>query len=312
MSSKSSAWLSHAALVATFLVWGYNNVPMKIGGSEWNPVAFNGFRFAGAALLMWLYLAWYAKAKNTSLHMDMRDMLPLAGYALINSVALEVTIAYALQFSTVANAALLGRGMMPVWTGLFALLMREMALSPRIWIGLPLAMFGSLLIVGGNGFGITEETLKGDVLLFLRSIVGAIYLIGMKGLLQKYPVPLLLAVEFTISGLVLLPFAFYTTSAADLAAVSWNGWFSLLFTSIVALCIGFLIHNWGLARLGAFKASVYGYLLPLTAALAGYLVLGETIRPLQALGAAAVLAAMYLIQRDRLAAGRPADTDKRM
>ncbi|MCZ8516780.1 EamA family transporter [Paenibacillus filicis] len=55
-----------------------------------------------------------------------------------------------------------------------------------------------------------------------------------------------------------------------------------------------------MARLGPFKSSVYGYLLPVTAAVAGFWLLGEKLSLNQYLGGAGVLAAMYLVQKDRM------------
>ncbi|WP_274363887.1 DMT family transporter [Paenibacillus thermotolerans] len=305
---RSWSWtvaLPHLALISVFVLWGYNNVPMKIGGIEWNPVLFNAFRYAGIAPVVWAYTYWYYRRHRLEWSFDSRDWLPIAGYALLSSAGMEVVLSYALPYSTAANAAILGRGMIPVWVGIVALSLREMSPSARTMAGIPLAFGGTLLIVAGNPIGIGPDTWRGDVLLLLRSVFGAVYMIGMRGLLRKYPVPLLLAIEISISGAVLLPFGLLTAPSGALAAVTADGWFSLAYASIVALFIGFLLHNWGLSRLGPFKASVYGYLMPLSAALAGYVTFGEQLRWYQLAGGAAVLIAMYLIQSDRMKEAKP-------
>lgn len=305
---RSGSWadaLPHMALVAVFILWGYNNVPMKIGGIEWNPVLFNALRYAGIAPVVWVYTYWYYRRHRLAWSFEAGDLLPIAGYALLSSAGMEVVLSYALPYSTAANAAILGRGMIPVWVGIVALSLHEMSPSARTFLGIPLAFAGTLLIVAGNPVGFGPDTWRGDVLLLLRSVFGAVYMIGMRGLLKKYPVPLLLAIEISISGALLLPFGLLTTPPGALAAVTVDGWLSLAYASIVALFLGFLLHNWGLSQLGPFKASVYGYLMPLTAAIGGYITFGEELRWYQLAGGAAVLFAMYLVQSDRMKEAKP-------
>jgi drug/metabolite transporter (DMT)-like permease len=209
---------------------------------------------------------------------------------------------YALQFSNSANGAVLGRGFMPIITAIIALVLRQLQFTWRISIGIPLAFLGVIIIVSGgvNGFHLGVDTLRGDILLLLRSFMGAIYLIGMNRLVSKYPLTLLISLEMTAGALSLLPFVLWKVDGPYLAAISATGWISLGYTAIFATAIGFTIHNWSLARLGPFKSSAYGYLLPVTAALSGLFILQEKITFFQCLGAAGVLIAMYLVQRERM------------
>jgi drug/metabolite transporter (DMT)-like permease len=73
-----------------------------------------------------------------------------------------------------------------------------------------------------------------------------------------------------------------------------------LYTAFFATIAGFSLHVWSLGQLGSFKASVYGYLLPVTGALAGVWILNESIGLNQLLGGLGVLFAMYLVQKDRM------------
>ncbi|GAB2677010.1 DMT family transporter [Paenibacillus thermoaerophilus] len=316
-NAKSGVWIPHAGFVLVYILWGLNMSSMKFGGGEWDPFVFNSLRYLLIAPILWLMCAYMLRGEATRapvwkspFRMERKDLMLLLGLGVLSGVGMEAFLSYGLQYSNTANGAVLGRGLTPVVTVLIALALRQLNLTWRILVGIPLAFVGVLLMVGGEGgFAITEETLKGDVILLSRSLFGAIYLIGMNRLIGKYPLPLLIAWEMTAAAVSLAPVLIWKGSYELFAEMSWQGWVSLAYTSIFATIVGFYIHNACLGRLGPFKASAYGYLLPLTAAVFGYLLLGERLSVYQWIGGAGVLTAMYLVQRDRMqevrGAGRP-------
>ncbi|UJF32283.1 DMT family transporter [Paenibacillus hexagrammi] len=300
-TSSSQKLLPHLGFVLVYVLWGINMTSMKIGGTEWDPLVFNGLRFASMIPILWVYTYFYYRSRSLQIDIQLKDFLLVCGLGILNAVGMESLLQYALQFSNAANGAVLGRGFMPVITVIIALATRQVKLTWRIMVGIPLALGSVIVIVSGGagGFHIGADTFRGDILLLMRSVMGAVYLIGMNRLVSKYPLPLLISLEMTAGAAALLPFVFYYADTSYFAAISKTGWFSLIYTSMFATALGFSIHNWSLGRLGAFKSSAYGYLLPITAALAGFFVLHESISLYQCIGGAGVLTAMYLVQRDR-------------
>ena len=301
-SSKLVTILPHLGLIIVYILWGINITSMKIGGREWDPFIFNGVRFLGVTPFLWVYTYYYCKKRKLSIRMKPKDMLLIFGLGAITGLGLEALLSYALQYSNAANGAVLGRGLMPMITVLISLALREVAFTWRLLVGLPLALISALVIVSGGseGFHLSSDTIHGDGLLLLRSVFGAVYLIGMSRLVKNYPLPLLITMEVTAAGICLLPFIFLRMDTHYLASVSAVGWISLVYTVVFATIVGFSLHNWSLGHLGPFKSSVYGYLLPITGALAGLWILHEPIGWNQILGGLGVLLAMYLVQKDRM------------
>ncbi|MCZ8516779.1 hypothetical protein O9H85_31330 [Paenibacillus filicis] len=147
---------------------------------------------------------------------------------------MESVLQYVLQFSNSANGAVLGRGFMPIITAVIALLLKDIRLTRRVAAGIPIAFASVILIVAGgpHGFHISSETLKGDVLLLMRSFLGAFYLIGMNRLVGKYPLTLLFSLEMTAGAASLLPFLLWKADAAYLAARTETAWLSLGYPSL--------------------------------------------------------------------------------
>ncbi|AEI42268.1 DMT family transporter [Paenibacillus mucilaginosus] len=303
-STPGSRLLPHLGFVIVYVLWGINICSMKFGGQQWDPLVFGALRYASILPFLWAYTWWYYRKHRGRLKLQIapRDLLLIALLGVVSAVGMEVVLQYALQYSNSANGAVLGRGFMPVITACIALLLKDLRLTPSVMVGIPLALGSVILIVAGGpeGFHLGPETLRGDLLLLLRSFLGALYLIGMNKLVGRYPLTLLVSLEMTAGALALLPFLFLNADLGYLLSRSDLAWLSLAYTALFATLIGFSIHNWSLARLGPFKASVYGYLLPVTAAAAGYVLLGEELGWNQYLGGAGVLFAMYLVQRDRM------------
>ncbi|MDP5272566.1 DMT family transporter [Chengkuizengella axinellae] len=291
--------LPHIVFALVYFIWGINIASMKIGGLEWDPLVFNGIRFLIVLPILWTITYLSFKSNNIIFSIKKNDLLLVAGLGVLNAVGMEAMLSYALQYSTSANGAVLGRGFMPVVTALFALLLKEIKLTNRILFGLPIAFFGVVLMMLGNNLHFGIDTLRGDVLLLTRAFFGAAYLIGMNHLLKKYPITLIISLEMTAGAMSLLPFVILNVDVVYLQSISVIGWISLIYTSIIATVIAFYLHHFGLRKLGSFKASVYGFLLPITAAVAGFVILQERLSLIQILGAVAVLCSMYLIQKER-------------
>ncbi|MCZ8522372.1 MULTISPECIES: DMT family transporter [Paenibacillus] len=302
--ASSSRLLPHIGFVIVYALWGINICSMKFGGGQWDPLVFGALRYTSILPFLWGYTWWYYRKHRDrlKLYIAPRDLVMVAVLGVVSAVGMEVVLQYALQYSNSANGAVLGRGFMPVITACIALMLKDLRLTPSVMAGIPLALGSVILIVAGgpNGFHLGQETLRGDALLLLRSFLGALYLIGMNKLVGRYPLTLLVSLEMTAGAAALLPFLFLNADAAYLWSRTDLAWLSLSYTALFATLAGFSIHNWSLARLGPFKASVYGYLLPVTAAAAGYVLLGEELGWNQYVGGAGVLLAMYLVQRDRM------------
>lgn len=100
--------------------------------------------------------------------------------------------------------------------------------------------------------------------------------------------------QLTAGGLVLLPATLLVEglpeqiTAANVAGFAYLG--------LIGALLSYALWFRGIERLPAVAVSFLGLASPLAATALGYLVLGQTLSPLQALGAAAVLAAVVLAQ----------------
>jgi DME family drug/metabolite transporter len=97
-------------------------------------------------------------------------------------------------------------------------------------------------------------------------------------------------------ALFLLPFVLWQEGAAFLAPqASPRGWLLLLYMGLLPTAGSFWLYMAGLSRLGdAGRASVIATLEPVIAAALGFLVLGESLAPVQLAGGGLVVAGILL------------------
>ena len=101
--------------------------------------------------------------------------------------------------------------------------------------------------------------------------------------------------QLTAGGLILLPLALIVEpplpplSATNLAGLAWLG--------LVGAAATYALWFRGIARMEPGAVSMLGMMSPVTAVLLGWVVLGQALSPLQALGAAVVLTSVWAGQR---------------
>ena len=112
--------------------------------------------------------------------------------------------------------------------------------------------------------------------------------------------------QLTVGGLALLPVTLVGEGVPD--QLTWTNVGGFLYLSVIGALVAYVLWFRGLSQLPALAASFLSFASPLCATVLGYLFLDETLRPLQLLGAAAVVGAVVLAQprgRDRTPAPAP-------
>ncbi|MFE2418849.1 EamA family transporter [Streptomyces hokutonensis] len=100
--------------------------------------------------------------------------------------------------------------------------------------------------------------------------------------------------QLTVGGLVLLPVMLASEDLPD--HLTWGNIGGYLYLGVIGALIAYVLWFRGLSRLPALAASFLSFASPLCATVLGYLFLDETLRPLQLVGAVAVVAAVVLAQ----------------
>jgi drug/metabolite transporter (DMT)-like permease len=94
--------------------------------------------------------------------------------------------------------------------------------------------------------------------------------------------------------LAALPLAALNSSSLDLFAIDGLTWAVAGYSALFSSAFGFAAWGWGVSHVGANRVLVYQYLVTLTGVSTGILLLGESFGAGQLIGAAVILAGVYL------------------
>ncbi len=281
-----------AALTGGALL-GFSPIVMRL--SEVGPHASNFWRFLLALpiLALWAALSRPIPTRRQTVWLLVGGIL----------FGIEVSLwAVALGLTTVTNATLLAN-LTPVFAALFGwFLFRE---RPRlaVIVGVAIALGGAAVLAVARARATAgpaddaETGWLGDALGLAAAFHYAGYLLILRMLGKDMNVG---AVMFwaTLSS-VLVALGLATMFHEPLLPQTLNGWLLLIGLAVVVQVGGQGLVAYGVGRLPIVASTVLLWMQPIVAAALSWILFEEALGPLALVGAALVLAGIYVVQRNR-------------
>jgi drug/metabolite transporter (DMT)-like permease len=258
-------------LAITSVGWGLNFPIMKHLLTEWPPLSSRGLcGIVGAAALALFALAWRQKLsvpRRMWLRLLLVSMLTIGGWVAFMGLAL--------LWLNASEAAVLGISI-PVWVAFLAWPILGERLSPLRAVALTVALAGIAVLIGGNGIEASVEKLPGVACALLGAVC-----VGLGTVLTKHfplAMPPLSLAAWQI-GLGCLPIAIVglAVEQPQLAALSYVGWASMLYMTLIQFCLCYVCWFAALERLPAATASIGTLLVPVIGVLAAAAMLREPL-----------------------------------
>lgn len=255
------------------------------------PMEVVTLRVSSAAVLMMLFLVVTSpeKLKLTAFS----DLKYFIGTGIFSIVFFNFCMFTAMDLSTIPVAtALLYTG--PAFVTILSfLLFKEPLTKPKL-TALLITLIGSALVVGLLPLDLETFQLA-SILFGLGSGLGyALYSIFSKYALKKYTSLSITAYTFIVAAAGLLPFFPYQEK------LSLLGEPAVLFYAIglgfLPTAFAYIIYTYGLNRTEASKASILTTVEPVVATIIGVFIFHEAFSPVQMLGMACIIGAVFIIQ----------------
>ena len=273
------------------VVWGFNQVVVKLALVDVGPVAQTGIR---AAIGVVCVIAFSFAAKRRIFVLD--GTLAAGLLAGLLFTAEFVALYESLRWTTASRATLFIYAA-PFFVALGAVfLLKDERLRPVQWAGLALAFAGVALAMLGRTPG---GSLAGDALALLAAALWAATTLIIKAtpLRRADPVQVLLY-QIAVAAL-LAPVVAYAlgepaprhVSSAAIALLIWQG--------VAVVGVSYSLWFWVLKRYAAPQLSAFTFVSPLVGVFAGWLVFGDRITPAFSAAIALVLAGLALVSWPR-------------
>lgn len=292
---RVSVPLALCGLILANFFWSGNALVARAFAGEIAPFTLAFWRWCLAACLLlpfvaaplWRHRAAVAKAGWRLLVLG---GLGIAGYnSLLYSAALTTpAINISLVNTCLPMAAFLGAG----------LLLGEWP-SRRAWWGMLVAVVGLLILLGqGQWNRLASLSFNhGDLIMLLAVVDWALYSLLLRrwgAYLQAIPPLACLGVLIVLGIPLIAPFYLWELSQGATLALTQANLAAIGYTAVFASLLAYLAWNNGVKVVGAARASLTNYTMPVFTALLGWLLLGEQLEGYHWLGAALIVGGLLL------------------
>jgi probable blue pigment (indigoidine) exporter len=164
---------------------------------------------------------------------------------------------------------------------------------------LPAVILAAGVGIVGVGFLVLDPAAQLDFV-GVAAAVGATLAMASGIVLTKYwgrPVPLIVFTgwQLTAGGLILVPLALFFEGGLPL--LSSTNLFGFTWLGLVNTGLAYALWFKGIEQLKAWQVSFLGLLSPIVAVFAGFLILGQTLSPLQIAGTILAFGSLVVVQR---------------
>jgi drug/metabolite transporter (DMT)-like permease len=282
-------------------VWGGSFIATKIALRELAPFTVVWARFLIGVVILGLGVAWRGQFQR----LPLKTLLYLAGLG-----AIGITFHQGLQSSGLVTAQASTTAWIVASTPVFIALLGWLFLKERVtWLkagGIILAAAGVLMILGGGDALALFRGMKigpGDWLILISAPNWAIFSILSRSGLKRMPAALMMFYVMLFGWLLTTPFVLAGPGLGNLAELTLNGWWALLFLGVICSGLAYIFWYDALQELPAAQAGVFLYIEPLVTAAAAAAMLDEPVSLAVLAGGAVILLGVALVNRPVQAAG---------
>lgn len=264
--------------------------------SEIPPITAATIRFGAAGIILFIIVIFRSEWKMSVLEKRWRGLLLMS---LSGIFAYNIFFFIALQYTSVINGSLI-MSTTPVFITVGAVLFLKEQWSKRIALGLSLSLFGVIVVImKGDIHTLLSLSFNLGDLLFLAGLVSWVIHSLVGKVVMKGVSPLFTTTITMLTGSICLAILslFEGAWGRVLSSMSGQSWIEMIYMSILATVVAFLIWNQGVHEIGASKASIYMNLVPIFATLIGIVLYDSKISWLQIFGMAMVIIGVWVVTR---------------
>ena len=288
------AWLG---LFAGSLCWAGNALVARAVHGQIPPLGLAFWRWCLALACLLPFIAVPLWRQRAAIRHAGWRLLVLSGL----SISAYNSLLYSAAQNTEAINITLVSTCLPLATFIGAGLLLGEWPSRRAWLGLAIAALGLLwLIARGEPANLTQLNFNpGDLLMLLAVLDWALYSLLLRRWAAWIDLPplSLLGMTMLLGVPLLLPFYLFEHSQVGGFSLDLTALAAIGYTALFASLFAYFAWNHGVRVLGASRAALSSYSMPVFTALLGWLLLGEQLQSFHWLGATLIFAGLLLATR---------------
>ena len=282
--------LAIVGVILVMVVWGSTFVITKAAVAEIPPFTLAALRFLIASIV----LVPLALARGGLARLPRPiPVMPLVWMAATGIVIFTVGFNYGLMFGSASQGALIF-ALVPAAVVVCAVIGLGESVSKRRTAGILLSVGGvALVAVTGERDTAAPNPVLGAVWMLGAVVAWGVYTVTAKRLADADQIVVIACIS-VIGTLMLAPLATVELVQSPISAPSLQAWLGVLYLSVVASAVAYLVYSLVLRELDAGLVGAFTNLDPIVGVLTAVLFLGETLGGWQIVGGIIALVGMWL------------------
>jgi drug/metabolite transporter (DMT)-like permease len=280
-------------LAGAVLFWGSSFAATKVALDSFSPMAVIWLRMTVASLA---FAPFWRRVPKPDYRKGDWKLLALAG--LLVPCLYYLFEGYAVLFTTSSQAGVIS-AIVPLLVAVGAWVFLHERLTTRSVVAIALSLAGvTALSLGGTAQASAPNPLLGNVLEFLAMVCVAGSMLAIKHLTARYSPWLLTGMQAAVGVVFFLP-GLMQLGSVSLSSVPPVAWVSVVYLGVAVTLGAFGLYNTALSMMPSNRAALAINLVPAVALIVGWLVLGETLTPVQLVACAVIVGAVVLGETGR-------------
>jgi drug/metabolite transporter (DMT)-like permease len=260
----------------TGFFFGSSLIASRFAIGQFSPITFVNLRLLLASIC---FLLIYALDRRRAWPRDGRLWKHGVVLGVVSTAVPMLAFVMALQYLSSGVTSVLNTSGPALTIILAHFFLPDESLTQRKSVGVALAFAGAILLAlrGESGLTAVEQA---NPLGYILVLIGLVSVSGSTVYTRKYARDLssfdITSSQIFIGTLVLLPITL-SQGSFDLSEVNGQGYFALVYGSIIGAVMAFLMFFYLISRFGATATAMVPYIVPVVATLGGVLLLDETL-----------------------------------
>lgn len=286
-------------LVVSSLIFGFSFLFTKLTLVHLEIFQLLGNRFLIAAVIMTVLVL----AGAVKINMTAGKLKKLLAISVLQPIVYFTGETYGIKLTSSSESGMM-IALMPIAIAIFSRVILNERLNLRQWIAVVVSVVGVGLIIGAKGMTMGAGSLLGYLILFIAIVAEGIYSPSVRKLSQQcsaYETTFVMmwvgAVAFNAAGMIKA--GVNHTLGTYFTDIFKPGVFTgMLYLSVLSSIVAFFCINYALSKINASKSASFSNLTTVVSVLAGTLIAGEEILPLQIAGVVLILLSIWGVIRD--------------
>ncbi|MFH2047868.1 MAG: DMT family transporter [bacterium] len=272
--------------------WGWSFVATKIALEYLTPVELIGLRFVTALPVLLIIML----SQKKSFKVERKDLLPIIIAALIVSLHFFIQVT-GIKYTSATNSGWIIAAS-PLALLLLSVVFLKEKLTYRVLLGVGIATVGILCLISkGHLFSFDWISSTGDWLVLASAFTWSVYSVLIRNSSRKYNSLLITFWVIALASIIMIGWMSLTSDMSKFLYLPLEPIIAVLFLGIVCLGISFWIWQEGVSQMGAGKAGIYLYFIPLFTTILAVPYLDEKLSFFTVFGGGLVLMGVYIAER---------------